>query len=283
MSLSNKSSTEQLRQSAMGIYEPEREDETGLLHLIISGNNQDVGIGSYSEVSDGFGAGEFHELPPLPDGITSYRVVSDDIRDAFGDTGLTQLFVLYRSEIGESSFDIVNMNGTTPVVLTPTLGTCFRFRAAFAIACGSNNANWGRILIYFGDAMSEDQTRIYEQIAPTINTSSSAKNHCPIGRTWVPISMDVHVFSAASNDILVQLQIKSTKSSFWTVLNTLEFHSDSSDTIMLNLRGQRYNGFSVTFSGPSGLDIRVVAQTESGGGSRASVTAIIAGYTILDT
>ena len=228
----------------------------------LRGYNTSIDSGGTSEVSDGFSSsGQFLTLPDIA--ISTFDVVSTSINDDFsGGTGALTIRVIYEDVNGVEDDEKVELNGTTPVLITGLTG-CMRFIRAVVNTTGSSLINEGLITIY----ETSVSANIYEQINIGNNISASAKLFIPEDKTFFCRHLNINMFSTGLDDVSLDLQIKRVNNDFWANFQHFVLRGSNSEDHNWNFIGTEIDSkiFNPIGSGIA-IDLRFVAEKLSAGG-----------------
>jgi len=115
-------------------------------------------------------------------------IASDDVNDNATGTGLRKVVLFYHDSNREPGFEILTLNGTTPVGTVST--DIFRFVAltpnpGFIVGeVGSTGSNEGKIYIGTGTFTAGKPENIYGTIVPGKNVSQVGVDSTPANRQW---------------------------------------------------------------------------------------------------
>ncbi len=228
----------------------------------LRGYNTSIDSGGQSQVSDGFSSsGQFLTLPDIA-GISSFDVVSTSINDDGGGTGARTIRVIYEDVNGVVDDEKVDLNGTTPVLITGLTG-CMRFIRAVVNTTGSSLINEGLITIY----ETSVSANIYEQINIGNNISASAKLFIPEDKTFFCRHLNINMFSTGLDDVSLDLQIKRVNNDFWVNFQHFVLRGSNSEDHNWNFIGTEIDSkiFNPIGSGIA-IDLRFIAEKLSAGG-----------------
>lgn len=145
------------------------------------GRNANIG----ATRTDLWNVGGVYVFPPAP---TQMSVVSTSVNDTnAAGTGVRAVLILYLDDQYNQQLTQVNLNGTTPVLTTPT--NILRINKVFSASVGSGGAAAGNITVSNGG-------NTYAQIDATYTASRQAVGTVPAGMFGYITEV---VFSAQSN------------------------------------------------------------------------------------
>lgn len=160
----------------------------GLVASAIRGFNPAAGT-SFETV---WGEGGIYSFPESASVMT---VSSDSINDTSGGTGGTSVLIEYLDENYIKNFEVVVLNGTTPV---NTVASMLRINAAVTNTVGSNKTNIGNIYIGTGTVTAGKPTNVYEIILTGHGLAKTAVYTIPDGKINANL---VFTFSSEGNKL----------------------------------------------------------------------------------
>lgn len=161
----------------------------GITPIAFAGSNPDVGT-SFETLWDVGG------IFVYPIAGETWEIVSNNVNDTLLGTGARQLVISGLDDNYLAAQEVVNLNGTTPVLTITT--TWFRINGIVIISSGSSQFNEGTITLRVSGAGD-----IRSQILPQLSASFNGFFTVPIGKTlflsqissFIPKGEDVTIVS----------------------------------------------------------------------------------------